>query len=40
MELGRKAGNIAMRYMEILRFEELENGVLLGKVDPEADVRH
>lgn len=26
MELGRKAGNIAMRYMEILRFEELENG--------------
>ena len=38
MELGRKAGNIAMRYMEILRFEELENGVLLGKVDPEADV--
>ena len=24
--------------MEILRFEELENGVLLGKVDPEADV--
>ena len=38
MELGRKAGNIAMRYMEILRFEELENGVLLGKADPEADV--
>ena len=37
-ELGRKAGNIAMRYIEIIRFQELDSGALLAVIDPEADV--
>lgn len=37
-ELGRKAGNIAMRYIEISRFQELSSGALLARIDPEADV--
>ena len=37
-ELGRKAGNIAMRYIEIIRFQELASGALLAMIDPEADV--
>ena len=37
-ELGRKAGNISMRYIEIIRFQELDSGALLAVIDPEADV--
>ena len=37
-ELGRKAGNIAMCYIEIIRFQELDSGALLAVIDPEADV--
>ena len=36
--LSRKAGNLAARYIEFLRFRELQNGILLGEMDPEGDV--
>ena len=36
--LSRRAGNLAARYIEFLRFRELQNGVLLGEIDPEGDV--
>lgn len=35
---SRRAGNLAARYIEFLRFRELQNGVLLGEMDPEGDV--
>lgn len=35
---SRRAGNLAARYIEFLRFRELQNGVLLGELDPEGDV--
>lgn len=37
-ELKRKVGSIAHRYMEFVRFRELENGALLSEIDAEADV--
>lgn len=37
-ELRRKAWHIAHRYMGFVRFQELENGVLLSVIDAEADV--
>ena len=36
--LSRRAGRLAARYIEFLRFRELQNGVLLGEMDPDGDV--
>lgn len=36
--LSRRAGRLAARYIEFLRFRELQDGILLGEVDPEGDV--
>ncbi|MDO4262252.1 MAG: TIGR03915 family putative DNA repair protein [Eubacteriales bacterium] len=38
LELSRRAGNIASRYMEFIRFRETAGGVLLSVIDAEADV--
>lgn len=37
-ELRRKVWHIAHRYMGFVRFQEMENSVLMSRIDPEADV--
>ena len=37
-EMTRTIGNESHRYLEFVRFEELNNGVLISKIQPEANV--